>query len=464
MRHATHRPFSEATTPASALPPEESEVAREVCMNILKEVLTREVFPALGCTEPIAVAYAASLAGREVSGGQLQDVFIIVDPGVYKNGLAVAVPNTNGERGNLIAGVLGALLKRPDLKMEVLKAVTPECLAQAKAFLQEKRARIACDKTQTGLYIEVRLQTTVGAARAVLQGGHTNVLLIEKDGRAIFQAAKGEATGSECGYRQTLKTMRLGDLVEAAEAADAEDLAYIQRGIEMNLAVSEAGHGLKKVGYYLDDLMAKGYLPDDVFSSTKRMTAAAADARMAGMSYPVMASGGSGNQGVVAILVPYNVGRHFKVSEETIVRSVALSHLLNGYVKSYTSDLSPICGCAIAAGVGAAAAIVYQRAGKDLPKISLAVNTIVSDLGGMLCDGAKEGCALKVVSSTDAAIRAAYMALNGHGVTAVEGFVGRTAEETIQNLSRIGHIGMAKVDDTMIEIMIEKTAVPPSAE
>jgi len=430
-------------------------------MNILKEVLAHEVFPALGCTEPIAVAYAASLAGREVSDGQLQQLFIIVDPGVYKNGLAVAVPNTDGERGNLIAGVLGALLKRPDLKMEILKAVTPECLVQAKAFLQTKKAQIACDKSRTGLYIEVQLQTTTGAARAVLQGGHTNVLLIEKDGRPVFTAPGGEAAGRDLGYRQTLKSMSLRDLVEAAESADAEDLAYLQRGIEMNLTISEAGHGLKKVGYYLNDLMAKGYLLDDVFSSAKRMTASAADARMAGMSYPVMASGGSGNQGVVAILVPYSVGRHFKIPEETIVRSVAFSHLLNAYVKSYTSDLSPICGCAIAAGVGAAAAIVYQQAGKDLSKISLAVNTIVSDLGGMLCDGAKEGCALKVVSSTDAAIRAAYMALNGHGVTAVEGFVGHTAEETIQNLSRIGHIGMAKVDDTMIEIMAEKTADPP---
>jgi L-cysteine desulfidase len=431
-------------------------------MNVLKEVLTHEVFPALGCTEPIAVAYAASLAGHAVQDGQLQSLFIIVDRGVYKNGMAVPVPNTDGARGNLIAGVLGALIKRPDLKMEVLKAVTPECLALAKAILQDRKARIVCDKTQTGLYIEVRLQTTAGSARAVLRGGHTNVLLIERDGRPVFEAPQGETPRSNLDYRQTLKAMPLAELVKAAEAADAEDLAYIQRGIEMNLAIAEVGHDLKRVGYYLDDLLAKGYLQDDVFSAAKRMTAAAADARMAGMSYPVMASGGSGNQGVVAILVPYSVGRHFKIPEATILRSVALSHLLNGYVKTYTGDLSPICGCAIAAGVGAAAAIVYQQKGPDLAKITLAINTIISDLGGMLCDGAKEGCALKVVSSTDAAIRAAYMALNGHGITAVEGFVGRTAEETIRNLSRISEIGMGKVDDTMIEIMSEKSAASPA--
>jgi L-cysteine desulfidase len=430
-------------------------------MNILKEVLAHEVFPAFGCTEPIAVAYAASLAGREVPDGQLQHLFIIVDPGVYKNGLAVAVPNTNGERGNPIAGVLGALIKNPDLKMEILKAVTPEMLEQAKAFVRDKKVRIACDNTQAELYIEVRLQTTAGGARVVTQGGHTNVVLIEKDGRVVFQAPPEQRTGEGLAYRRTLSAMSLAELIEAAEAADAEDRAYLQRGIEMNLVASEAGSALKKVGYYLDDLITKGYLHEDVFSSSKRMTAAAADGRMAGMSYPVMASGGSGNQGVVAILVPYNVGKHFKIPEETILTSIAFSHLLNAYIKCFTGDLAPICGCAIAAGVGAAAAIVYQQAGRDLGKITLAVNTLISDLGGMLCDGAKSGCALKVVSSTDAAIRAAYMALNDHGITSVEGFVGRTAEETIRNLSRISEIGMAKVDDTMIEIMIEKSTLPP---
>ena len=430
-------------------------------MNILKEVLTHEVFPAFGCTEPIAVAYAASLAGHEVPDGQLERLSITVDPGVYKNGMAVTVPNTDGEHGNLIAGVLGALIKQPELKMEILKGVTPAVLAQARAFVRERKARIVCDNTQSGLYIEVRLQTTAGAARVVTQGGHTNVVLIEKDGRPVYQAPPGRQGAGRLAYKQTLKAMSLRELAEAAEAADAEDLAYIRRGIEMNLTVAEAGSVLQKVGYYLDDLVAKGFLQDDVFSSSKRMTAAAADARMAGMSYPVMASGGSGNQGVVAILVPFNVGRHFQISEGTILTSIAFSHLLNAYIKCFTGDLAPICGCAIAAGVGAAAAIVYQQAGKDLDKITLAVNNLVSDLGGMLCDGAKGGCALKVVSSTDSAIRAAYMALNGHGITSIEGFVGRTAEETIRNLSRISEVGMAKVDDTMIEIMIEKSALPP---
>jgi L-cysteine desulfidase len=195
---------------------------------------------------------------------------------------------------------------------------------------------------------------------------------------------------------------------------------------------------------------------DDVVATSKVLTASAADARMAGLPYPAMSSGGSGNQGIVASLVPYTVGRFYDVNEESILKSIALSHLVNGYIKCFTGDLSPICGCAIAAGVGAAVAIVYQRMGKDLEKINLAVNTLVSDLGGMLCDGAKAGCALKVVSSTESAIRAAYMALNSHGITEEEGFVGRSAEETIKNMSRISEIGMSLVDEIMLGIMLAK--------
>ncbi len=426
-------------------------------MNILKEVLKHEVFPALGCTEPIAVAYAASVAGKELNDSNIRDIHIIVDPGVYKNGMAVTVPNTNGEHGNLIAGVLGALIKQPELKMEIMKGANEAFIAQAKALIQEKKARVVSDKSKEDLYIEVQLQTDTGTARVVAECGHTNLVLIEKNGKAVFEKKQDDQAGDpSIRYKHILKDMNVADLIDLAEQIDEEDYAYLKSGIEMNLAVSEAGLELEKVGYYFDDLMRKGFLMDDVFGSSKKMTAAAADARMAGMYYPVMSSGGSGNQGVVAILVPYNVGKFFKIDEPTVIRSIAFSHLLNSYIKCHTGDLCPICGCAIAAGVGAAAAIVYQQKGKDMGKITLAVNNLISDLGGMLCDGAKSGCALKVVSSTDSAIRSAYMAINDHGITSIEGFVGKSAEETIRNLTKITDIGMAKVDDTMIEIMMKK--------
>ena len=426
-------------------------------MNILKEVLKHEVFPALGCTEPIAVAYAASIAGQQTQGA-IQEIRIIVDPGVFKNGFAVTVPNTEGEKGNLIAGILGALIKRPELKMEILKGVGSDTLAQARTLIAEKKARIGYDPSRKDLYIDVMVKTDQGSARAVMEGSHTNLVLLEKNTKSIFSREDTEKSAGGQAYKQALRQMTIADFVELAERMDDEDCREIRRGVEMNLEIAEVGQKLQKVGYYIADLMHKGFLLEDVFSAIKILTASAADARMAGLSYPVMSSGGSGNQGIVAILVPWKVGEFFHIEADKIIRSIALSHLINSYIKCFTGDLSPLCGCAIAAGVGAAVAIVYQQYGKDIKKITLAVNNLISDLGGMLCDGAKGGCALKVASSTDSAIRAAYMAMNNHGITQTEGFIGRSAEETIWNLTAISKLGMAKVDDTMLGIMIDKTA------
>jgi L-cysteine desulfidase/predicted Fe-Mo cluster-binding NifX family protein len=422
---------------------------------LLKELIRHEVFPALGCTEPTAVAYAASLASAELSCPP-ESLSIIVDPGVFKNGFAVTVPNTGGERGNLIAGALGAVIRRPALKMEILQGANPELLELARAMVREKRVSVTYDAGKKGLYIDVTVRSGEESCRAVLEGGHTNLVLLEKNGRIEFEKNSPSGDNGGADYREFLSALTLAGMLDTLDHLDQEDLSYLQSGIAMNLVIAEAGKELKKVGYYMADLVSKGLLVDDVLSSSKILTASASDARMSGLSYPVMSSGGSGNQGIVAILVPYNVGRRFSIDDKTIVRSIALSHLVNGYIKCFTGDLSPICGCAIAAGVGAASAIVYQQAGKDLDKITLAVNTLISDLGGMLCDGAKGGCALKVASSTDSAIRAAYMAINGHGISEKEGFVGRSAEETIRNLSKISELGMAQVDATMLQIMLAK--------
>ena len=424
-------------------------------MNILEEVLQREVFPALGCTEPIAVALAASTAAAEIQ-GEPEEIRITVDPGVYKNGLAVVVPNTGGEKGNLMAGVLGSLIRRPDLRMEVLSAVRPEMIDRARELIRSKRAGITYDPDCTDLRIEVRVAAGAETARAVVEGGHTNLVLLEKNGEVVFQQEVSGGVSEVQTYRGALAACSVSELIDLVEDMGPEQYEEVRRGVEMNLRAAEAGQGLERVGHYVSRLVEKGFLLDDVVSSSKVLAASATDARMAGLSVPVMSSGGSGNQGIVAILVPHNVGRYFKVDEDRILRSIALSHLMNSYIKCFTGDLSPLCGCAIAAGVGAAVAVVYQLKDRDLEGITLAVNSLISDLGGMLCDGAKSGCALKVVSSTDSAIRAAYMALNGHGIRETEGFVGATAEETIRNLSRIGRIGMSRVDATMLEIMKAK--------
>ena len=426
-------------------------------MNILSEVLKHDVFPALGCTEPIAVAYAAAAAGKQLD-GEISEIHISVDPGVYKNGFAVAIPNAGGERGNLIAGVLGALIQRPELKMELMSCVSEEILSRAKTLIQTDKADIRCDRSKRLLYIDVFLRAEKDSARAVIEGSHTNIVRLEHNDREIFRSDDAPYGSEDKAFRAALRSASIAALVDTAEQIGQPDYDYVKRGIDMNLRICEEGRSLRKVGHFISELVKKKQREDSIFSSCEAMTSAAVDARMGGLNLPVMSSGGSGNQGIVAILVPYFVGKHYDLEEGVIVRSIALSHLINSYIKCFTGDLSPLCGCAIAAGVGAAIAIVYQRAGKDMPKITLAANNLISDLGGMLCDGAKEGCALKVASSTNSAIRSAHMALNNHGISHVEGYVGTTPEDTIRNLSQIGTIGMSLANDTMLNIMIEKSS------
>ncbi len=425
--------------------------------TLLKQVLKGQVYPAMGCTEPVSVALCAANASA-LHKGRIKKAVVFVDSATFKNGLGVRIPNTDGEKGNLLAAALGLLTAKPKLGMEILKGVSSSVLKKAKKMLEEKAVTIKV-KNQKGFYIKTEVLFEDGyKTKAVISGCHTAVTYLEDNGRVLIDVKPEVKTGkSEGDFKKLLAKSSLADLVREAQNADDEDLAYIKEGALMNLAAAKKGANLKKVGFYLSELVKLGMLDKNLINSAKILASQAADARMDGIAVPVMSSGESGNQGIVAVLVPYHVGKRLKIKEKIILQSIALSHLLNGYVKAFTGDLAPICGCAIAAGVGASAAIVYQQKGADLKAITLAVNNIISDIGGMLCDGAKSGCALKVVSSVDSALRAAFMGMNHYGITEVEGFIGKTAEATIQNLSRISTVGMVKVDTTIVDIMKSKT-------
>ena len=423
-------------------------------MNLLKQVLKHEVFPAMGCTEPAAIAFCAASAAKLLD-EKIIKAEIKTDAGTYKNGLAVTLPNTNGEKGNLLAGALGILVKEPAFKMGIFKHINKDILKDAKKMVLSKKIKLILDDTKKGIYIEVNLKTKNHKSTCIIAGSHSDITLLSRD-KKTFIKKKSSKTNKAQPYKILLKKKSIKDLFDIAEKLDAKDADFIKDGILMNLKASKEGLKIKKVGYYVKDLINKGYLKKDVFSNARMTTSSATDARMAGNSVPIMSSGESGNQGVVAILVPHLVGKAFKVKEKTVLKSIALSHLVNAYIKTYTGELSPICGCAVAAGVGAAVAIVYQLNGKDIKAATLAINNVISDIGGMLCDGAKSGCALKVASSSDSAIRGGYMAINHEGITEVEGFIGKTAEETIKNIAYISNKGMAKVDKVILEIMAQK--------
>ncbi len=423
-------------------------------MNLLKEVLKNEVYPALGCTEPVALAYACAIAAKTV---KLKDfsVFsavITTDPGTYKNGFAVKLPNSGGEAGNIMACALGFLIQKPEMKYSIFASAGPETIKKAKAILASGRIKLKIDYTKKDFFAEVSIKSMGKSAVCVLSSGHFNVTFLSLNGRII---KKKNSENKQQLYREFLKEYSFKDLVLEAQKADKKDLAYIKKGVLMNLFAAKKGLENTATAAAL----SKRLLKEDstaVFKA-KIQAAAATDARMGGTPIPVMSSGQSGNQGVVATILPWIYGLENKKEERLILESIALAHLVNAYIKTFLGELSPICGCAVSSGAGAACALAYQN-GKDWKNIEKAANNVIADLGGMFCDGAKSSCALKVASACDCAHRSAVLAMQGWAPEKMEGFIGHTFSETVKNLARLSIVGMSAVDSIIIETMAQKAA------
>jgi L-cysteine desulfidase len=431
-------------------------------LNLLKDVLANEVYPALGCTEPISCAFAAATAAAQL-GEPVERLTLKVDAGTYKNGAAVIVPCSGGAKGNLIAAALGAVLAKPEAQLLLLQDVTAEVLQRAQLLMNGGKCRIECADGEKDFLVDVLVAGRQHNARCVLTGGHVNVERIEKDGRVIFQADRGSEKAAGLPYRHNLRQMSLAEVLALVDGLDDEDRVYVRRGVEMNLAMSEWGFEVGGTAHQLRLMQREAFLADDLFFRTKLRVASAVDARMAGMSQAVMTSGGSGNQGIVTILTPYIVGREMNVAADRIIQSIAVAHLVNAYIKCFLGEISVICGCAMTAGTASATAIVYQQARIDIQRITLAVNNVIGDLSGLICDGAKPGCAMKAITAVDTAIRSALMALKGYGLAADDGLVGQTVEESLRNLGRITLEGMFRVDPTMLTILQDKTAASGKA-
>jgi len=426
-------------------------------MNIFKMILANEVYPALGCTEPIACAYAAAIAASHLD-GPIERLILKVDRGTYKNGAAVTVPFSGSRKGNLIAAVLGAHVGKPEAKLQVLGLVTDSICAESAQFMEAGKCEQSCLEDKSGFHVDLELLSSVGSARCVLSEGHTNLKLIQKNNKTIYQADERAEAGGDLSYRQKLKAMTFQDLFNLADSIDEEDIAYLKKGIEMNFEMAQEGEKINGTASQLHRMKEDGYLADDMFFKIKSKVASAVDARMAGLNRPVMTSGGSGNQGAVAILTLYTAGKEMGIPEEKILRSIALAHCVNSYIKCYIGELSVICGCAMAAGIAAAAGIVFQQAGPDMAKVTFAVNNVIGDLSGLICDGAKPGCAMKSITSADSALRSALMALGGYGLSEDEGLLGDTVEDSIRNLCRITLEGMFQVDPTVLKILNDKAS------
>lgn len=423
----------------------------------LLALLRSEVVPATGCTEPGAVALAAAYAAEGFT-EQVLGIDVSVNSNVYKNGVAVGIPGT-GETGLEIAAALGCVKRCPEKQLSVLEGVTPEELAQARKLLQAGTVQVRVDEDKEDLWVEVVLRGPSLTRRAVIADRHTNLILLEEGERVLFRAADGPQEEAE----DARKILRDGDvtlrqLIQAVEAIPAEELGFLEAGAEMNQQA--AAVGIEKrlgmgIGAIFSDMISQGLLSDDVVNSAKIKTAGAADARMSGENIRVMSSAGSGNHGITVILPVVAVAQKIGAPRDRLLRALAISHLVTVYIKMHTGSLSALCGCAVAAATGATAAITWLM-GHDAKAIEAAMKNVIANLTGMICDGGKVGCALKLATAAATAVESSLLAQHNIVVPDTNGIIDGTIEATIRNLGRISNPGMVQTDREITGVMLEK--------
>jgi L-cysteine desulfidase len=429
---------------------------------LLKDILRMEVAPALGCTEPVAIALAAAAAASLLPPGNVDSIEVWVDPNVYKNGLAVCIPGTPGLAGLDTAAALGALGGDPALRLEVLAPITPETVEEALRLKALGRIQVHMLE-QSGLHVRAVVRRGHGEAEAIITGTHDNLVLLARDGRPVTDSPllRGTGPGDKGGLAELetwLRGLRLADLADLARSADEEDLAFVEQSVRVNLLLAEYGlmHGPGLgVGKTMESLVRQGLIKKDMILAARMLASAAADARMSGVKMAAMSSAGSGNHGLTAVLPIWAVKDYVECSPRTVLEAVCLSHLVTGYVKAHTGRLSALCGCSVAAGSGAAAGVTYLLGG-GVSHMAGAMKNLIQDLAGVICDGAKLGCAMKLATAAGGAVQAALFSLQGVVVGQDDGIIGATLEKTTENLGALSTQGMVETDRTILRILTEK--------
>jgi len=413
-------------------------------------VLREELIPAMGCTEPIAIALAAARA-REVLGELPDEITAACSGNVIKNVKGVVVPGTGNLRGIETSAVLGAVGGDAQRQLEVLSAVTPDHVEQTKALLEKGICRVEILRGSTGLHIVVTAKKGGRTALVEIHGHHTNIVRIEKDGEVLYEREKGETPQADTADRGRMSVEGIHDFANSVDLEDVRTLLDTQ--IEYNTRIAEEGlrHSYgANVGATL--LQSCG---DDVRVRARAWAAAGSDARMSGCVLPVIINSGSGNQGLTASLPVIKYAEHLGSPREKLYRALCMSNLTAIHQKTGIGRLSAYCG-AVSAACGSGAGIAYlQDAGLDVIGKTI-VNTL-ANVSGIVCDGAKASCAAKIASAVDAALLGLNMAERGQTFGVGEGIVKSTVEDTLRSVGRLASRGMRETDTEILEIMVEES-------
>ena len=432
------------------------------------ELIRKEVKPALGCTEPIAVALAVAKAMEIVAdqniglnvGWKMSDMYklkIEVSGNILKNGMGVGIPGT-GMVGLHIAAALGAVCGKSSYGLEVLHDLNEHAVEHAKKMVADGMVSVGLAETDKKLYVKATVELADRFAYAVIEDDHDNIVETAFNGTILHSGRKSCEDGAVAESKTTLDyKLSVKEIYEFAKTVAYEDIEFILESRTLNLALANEGlngnYGLR-VGYCINRDCNQEVFGGDFLSYAMSLTAAASDARMAGCTLAAMSNSGSGNQGITVTMPVIAYSLRYGTSDEELARALVLSHLVAIHIKGYLGKLSALCGCVIAS-TGSSCGLVYLRGG-DYEQICAAIKNMIGNITGMVCDGAKVGCAMKVASGVSSALQSAVLAREGICISEHDGIIEKDIEKTIQNLGRIGSVGMQSTDSMILDIMVCK--------
>ncbi len=414
-------------------------------------LIRKEVVPAMGCTEPMAVALCVAKA-VEVLGKRPERITARLSANILKNAMGVGIPGT-GMIGLPIAIGLGALIGKSEYQLEVIKDITPEYLEEGKEYIKTTPIDIRLkENIQEKLYIEIDCEADGHCAKTIIAGGHTNFIHVSKDDEVLLNKTLLSAQDSDESIKLNLRMV-----YDFAMTTPLDEISFITAARDYNMKAAEEslkanyGHCLGKT---IGRPMAHGIFGNSIFSHIISKTALACDARMGGAPIPVMSNSGSGNQGICATNPVVVYALENENTEEELIRALTLSHLTAIYIKQSLGKLSALCGCVVAS-IGSSCGITYLMGG-DYTRVCYSVQNMIANLTGMICDGAKPSCSLKITSGVSTALLSALLSMEGKHVTSAEGIIDDNVDKSIRNLTSIGANGMGVTDNMVLDIMSGK--------
>ena len=436
-------------------------------MHELTRLIQKDMVPALGVTEPGAIAFCVAKA-KSYAKGELLHLNVAMNSGMYKNAFTCGIPNSK-EVGNVFAAALGYVAGNPDKGLESLANVTPSDNVSAQKLIDEGKITVALSEIFSRIFIEATLETKESKVILTIRDMHTNITKVVVNGETVLEniPETEEATedGDEAVSSETTGTAKihsihrytLADLVDYVNTVPLEEIEFVKEAYKVNLDLFEEALKNPRTTFARQLLAMNG---GEVISKDEQMTAsllcnATIEARVIGLDKPAMSITGSGAHGIIATMPLYGVYKIHGLSEEMLYRATMLSYLICTYIKEYSGRLSAFCGCAIAAGTGMACALTYLKGG-SVEQMEYTLNNMASSITGMICDGGNQGCTMKGVAACDAAFRSVAFALQGVHIDKVHGINGKTPEDTMRNMGLIASPGMVGTEKTIVEIFEEK--------